>query len=198
MLNHYGGSFWLNLWENTDFDLRNLTIWLIIDKSIKNHQNLINQLDFWNKHTLVMMKFYFLRKFNVEITHLSTKFSHIWVNIENFTWKLELIWSVFFVNFPDPDSKHFLQRITSNYSTIHDLCFYRTDFRVSISLLIIMLLPLWSVKCVLIYSYSEIHMCTHLNMKTYNIPNNSHVNQTVRSYALHTIFICWGRDCHYL
>ena len=168
VLKHCGGSFWLNLWENTDFDLRNLTIWLIIDKSIKNHQNLINQLDFWNKHTLVMMKFYFLRKFNVEITHLSMKFSHIWVNIENFTWKLELIWSAFFVNFSDPDSKHFLQRITSNYSTIHDLCFYRTDFRVSISLLIYYAVTV--VKCevcinIFIFRNTYVHPFKHENIQ---------------------------------
>ena len=31
---------------NSEFDLRNLTIGLIITNSIKNHQNLINQCDF--------------------------------------------------------------------------------------------------------------------------------------------------------
>ena len=45
------------------------------------------------------MKFYFLVKFSVEMTHLSVKFSHIWINIENFPSKIELIRSVFFVNF---------------------------------------------------------------------------------------------------
>ena len=35
-LHHYGTLFWFNLCENPDFDLRNLTIWLIIDNSIKN------------------------------------------------------------------------------------------------------------------------------------------------------------------
>ena len=185
MLNHYGGSFWLNLWENTDFDLRNLTIWLIIDKSIKNHQNLINWLDFWNKQTLVMMKFYFLRKFNVEITHLSTKFSHIWVNIENFTWKLELIWSVFFVDFSRSRQQTFSTK--NHIELLNNTWFMFLPNGFSSFDLIIMLLatvvPLWSVKCVLIYSYSETH-------SIYNIPNNSHVNQTVRSYALNAIFIC--------
>ena len=88
-------------------DFRNLSIWLIIDNSIKNHQNLINRFDFWNRRTLIMMKFYFLVKFSVEMIHLSMKFSHIWINIENFPWKFGLNRSAFFLNFPDPVSKHF-------------------------------------------------------------------------------------------
>ena len=94
-----GPLFWFNLWENPDFDFRNLIIWLIIDNSIKNHQNLINRFDFWNRRTLIMMKFYFLVKFSVEMSHLSMKFSHIWINIEHFPWKFGLIRSVFFLNF---------------------------------------------------------------------------------------------------
>ena len=97
-----GTLFWFNFWENPDFDFRNLLIWLIIDKSIKNHQNLINRLDFCSGRTLIMMKFYFLVKFSVEMIHVSMKFSHIWINIENFPWKFGLIRSVFFLNFFRP------------------------------------------------------------------------------------------------
>ena len=102
-----GTLFWFNFWENPDFDFRNLIIWLVIDKSIKNHQNLINRLDFCSGRTLIMMKFYFLVKFSVEMIHVPMKFSHIWINIENFPWKFGLIRSAFFLNFPDPGVKHF-------------------------------------------------------------------------------------------
>ena len=97
-----GTLFWFNFWENPDLDFRNLIIWLVIDKSIKNHQNLINRLDFCSGRTLIMMKFYFLVKFSVEMIHVSMKFSHIWINIENFPWKFGLIRSVFFLNFFRP------------------------------------------------------------------------------------------------
>ena len=101
------GYSWFNLWENPGFDFRNLTIWFVFDNSIKNHQNLINRFDFWNRRTLIMMKFYFLVKFSVEMTHLSMQCHHIWIIIENFHWKSELIRSVFFVNFSRPREQTF-------------------------------------------------------------------------------------------
>ena len=102
-LNHYGGSVCSNLWVdykvNSEFDLINLTIGLIINNSTKNHQNLINQCDFWNRRTLIMMRFYFLLEFTVGMTHLSMNFNHIWTHNDYFHWKLEMIRSLSFMNF---------------------------------------------------------------------------------------------------
>ena len=127
--------FAFNLWEDPDFDIRNLPIWLIIDNSIKNHQFLINQLDFWNRRTLIMMKFYFLVKFSVEMTHLSVKFSYIWINIENFPSKIELIRSVFFVNFFTSGEQAFSVKKHIELLNSTWFVFCRGNFRVSISLL---------------------------------------------------------------
>ena len=80
-------------------DLVPIRIWFIIDNSIKNHQNLINSLDFWNRRTLITMKFQFLVKFSSLMNHLSMKFTHIRIKIEKTFIKTCIIRSVFFVNF---------------------------------------------------------------------------------------------------
>ena len=57
--NNYRTLLWCNLYENPDFDLNNLTIWFIIDNQ-SNTLNVLNQLDCYNRQTLLLLFLLFL------------------------------------------------------------------------------------------------------------------------------------------
>ena len=119
-----------------------------------------------------MMKFYFLIKFIVEMTYLSMK-----------TWTTSISFLYVFSRSREQtfSVKNHIELLI-NSSTVHDLCFHRADFRVSISLLRCVM---WSVN-----SYWETHLYTHLRIKTlqyFTCKSNGSI--------LHdTLYICiWGR-----
>ena len=123
-----------------------------------------------------MMKFYFLIKFSVEMTHLSMKFSHICINIENFSWKLGI---------PRTDSISFLCEFFQILGT-NIFCkeSHRTTQQymicVSTERIVEFRSHYYDVKCGFILRNTSVH--PFLSTETYNI---SHVNRMVRSYALH-------------
>ena len=130
-----------------------------------------------------MMKFYFLVKFIVEMTHLSMKFSHIWINIENFPWKLGLIRSVFFLNFSRPREQTF--SVKNHTELLNSIWFVFLSIGFSSFDLII---TRWSADW-----YWETYLYTHFKLiLSIEKCNDWHVNQTVRSYALNAIYMCLG------
>ena len=114
--------------------------------------------------------------------HLSMKFNHIWFNIENFLWKFGLIRSVFFLNFSRPRGQTFSIKIQTELinNTVYSIWFVFLSIGFSSFDLII---TLWIED----WDWETKNICTLiLIIEKYNDP---HVNQTVRSYALHTIYI---------
>ena len=130
-----------------------------------------------------MMKFYFLVKFSVEMIHVSMKFSHIWINIENFPWKFGLIRSVFFLNFSRPREQTF--SVKNHTKLINSIWFVFLSIGFSSFDLII---TLWNADW-----YGEAYLYTHFKLiLSIEKCNDWHVNQTVRSHALNAIYMCLG------